>query len=70
MNALKLWANMNKIKLTKRNEESSMNRKSQMDLAHLIVMIDLFRDELYEQLLKKEGIRAVEILREVQNDYF
>lgn len=47
-----------------------MNRKRQMDLAHLIVMIDLFRDELYEQLLKKEGMRAVEVLREVQNDYF
>jgi hypothetical protein len=41
-----------------------------LGLAQLIVMVDLFRDELYEQLLKKEGMLALEILREVQNDYF
>jgi hypothetical protein len=46
-----------------------MDRQRELGLAQLIVMVDLFRDELYEQLLKKEGMRALEILREVQNDY-
>ncbi|MCM3121613.1 MULTISPECIES: hypothetical protein [unclassified Mesobacillus] len=47
-----------------------MDGQKEMGLAQLIVMVDLFRDELYEQLLEKEGMRDLEILREVQNDYF
>ncbi|MDQ0413185.1 hypothetical protein [Mesobacillus subterraneus] len=45
-----------------------MVRQKELDLAKLIVMLDLFRDQLFEQLLKKEGMQAMEILRKIQND--
>ena len=47
-----------------------MNRPNVSELAQLIVMIDLFRDELYEELLKRHGKNALEILRAVQNETF
>ncbi|WP_307191563.1 hypothetical protein [Mesobacillus stamsii] len=50
------------------NGEISMVRQKELDLAKLIVMLDLFRDQLFEQLLKKEGMQAMEILRKIQND--
>jgi hypothetical protein len=44
-----------------------MDRQSEKDLAHLIVVIDLFRDRLYEEFLRKNGSHAFEILRKIQN---
>ncbi|WP_162232610.1 hypothetical protein [Mesobacillus boroniphilus] len=47
-----------------------MERQNTSDLPQLIIMIDLFRDELYEELLKRHGMHAVEILRAAQNETF
>ncbi|WP_176167355.1 hypothetical protein [Mesobacillus jeotgali] len=44
-----------------------MDRQSGTDLARLIVVIDLFRDQLYEEFLRKNGSQALEILRNIQN---
>lgn len=41
-----------------------------LELAQLIVMIDLFRDELYEELLKSHGNDAFELLRTAQNETY
>ncbi|MFT9597311.1 hypothetical protein [Mesobacillus sp.] len=47
-----------------------MEKQNTSDLAQLIIMIDLFRDELYEELLKRHGKHALEILRAAQNETF
>jgi len=49
-----------------------MNMESQngLELAQLIIMIDLFRDELYEELLKRHGNNAFDLLRTAQNDTY
>ncbi|MEH7442163.1 hypothetical protein V7201_07455 [Bacillus sp. JJ1122] len=39
-----------------------------MSLAKLIVLLDVMRDELYEELLKSRGNQAQIILRSVQNE--
>ncbi len=36
-------------------------------LAHDIIKLDCRRDQIWEELLRKEGDRALEILRLVQN---
>jgi hypothetical protein len=41
-----------------------------MKLAQLIILVDQFRDELYEELLIHHGNQANEILRAVQNELF
>jgi hypothetical protein len=48
----------------------NVERQNTSDLAQLIIMLDLFRDELYEELLKRHGKHAVEILRAAQNETF
>ena len=45
-----------------------MKNRNGLELAHLIIMIDLFRDELYEELLKRHGKQALELLRTAQNE--
>lgn len=41
-----------------------------MKLAQLIILVDQFRDELYEEFLIRHGNQADEILRAVQNELF
>ncbi|WP_170169152.1 hypothetical protein [Mesobacillus subterraneus] len=43
-------------------------QKDDFTLAHLLVFLDLLRDEIYEELLKKHGNEAIELLRNVQNE--
>jgi hypothetical protein len=47
-----------------------MESQNGLELAQLIIMIDLFRDELYEELLKRHGKDAFELLRTAQNGTF
>jgi hypothetical protein len=44
-----------------------MGQQNELSLAQLIVLLDVLRDELYEELLKKRGNQAQIILRSVQN---
>lgn len=46
-----------------------MKYQKDLSLAQLIVLLDVLRDELYEELLKNEGNKAQIILRSVQNDF-
>jgi hypothetical protein len=46
----------------------TMMQLKAIKLAQLIILVDLFRDELYEELLKRHGNQANEILRAVQNE--
>jgi hypothetical protein len=45
-----------------------MKNQNDLSLAQLIVLLDVLRDELYEELLKSRGNQAQIILRSVQND--
>lgn len=47
-----------------------MERRNGLELAQLIILIDLFRDELYEELLKRHGNAALELLRTAQNETY
>jgi len=47
-----------------------MESQNGLELAQLIIMIDLFRDELYEELLKRHGNNAFDLLRTAQNDTY
>jgi hypothetical protein len=48
----------------------NLEKRDSKQLAHLIVMLDLFRDELFEELLKRHGKHGMEVLRSIQNDTF
>ncbi|MGA9228222.1 MAG: hypothetical protein WB217_17875 [Mesobacillus sp.] len=45
-----------------------MKNQNDLSLAQLIVLLDVLRDELYEELLKSRGNQAQIILRSVQNE--
>ena len=45
-----------------------MKSQNGIELAQLIILIDLFRDELFEELLKRHGKHALELLRTAQNE--
>ncbi|WP_335376159.1 hypothetical protein [Bacillus sp. JJ1122] len=45
-----------------------MKYQNELSLAKLIVLLDVMRDELYEELLKSRGNQAQIILRSVQNE--
>ncbi|WP_423406960.1 hypothetical protein AABM38_13830 [Heyndrickxia sp. MSNUG] len=45
-----------------------MKNQNDLSLAQLIVLLDVLRDELYEELLKSRGNQAQTILRSVQNE--
>ncbi|MEH7885221.1 hypothetical protein V7654_12980 [Bacillus sp. JJ1609] len=45
-----------------------MKFQNDFSLAQLIVLLDVLRDELYEELLKSRGNQAQIILRSVQNE--
>jgi hypothetical protein len=47
-----------------------MKSRDGIELAQLIILIDLFRDELYEELLKRHGKHALELLRTAQNETY
>ncbi|MCM3575254.1 MULTISPECIES: hypothetical protein [Mesobacillus] len=47
-----------------------MESRNGLELAQLIIMVDLFRDELYEELLKRHGNDAFELLRTAQNETY
>ncbi|MBT2644133.1 hypothetical protein J7I80_17960 [Bacillus sp. ISL-41] len=47
-----------------------MKSRNGLELAQLIIMIDLFRDQLYEELLKRHGNDAFELLRTAQNETY
>jgi hypothetical protein len=44
-----------------------MYRSNEIKLAEQILQLDKLRDELYEELMKKLGSRAHELIRKVQN---
>ncbi|WP_455660544.1 hypothetical protein [Pradoshia sp.] len=44
-----------------------MKNRRNVQLAELIIQLDLLRDELYEELLDQCGIRADDLLRLLQN---
>lgn len=44
-----------------------MYRKTDITLAKKIIQLDKLRDELYEELMKKLGSKACELLRTLQN---
>jgi hypothetical protein len=44
-----------------------MFRSNEIKLAEQILKLDKLRDELFEELMKKLGSRAHELIREVQN---
>jgi len=44
-----------------------MYLSNEIKLAEQILMLDKLRDELYEELMKKLGSRAHDLIREVQN---
>ena len=44
-----------------------MKNRKNVQLAELIIQLDLLRDELYEELLEKCGARAEDLLRLLQN---
>lgn len=44
-----------------------MYRSNEIKLAEQILKLDKLRDELYEELMKKVGSRAHELIRAVQN---
>ncbi|MGX6444828.1 hypothetical protein ACWM35_16580 [Neobacillus sp. K501] len=44
-----------------------MYKTNEINLAKKILQLDQLRDELYEELMKKLGSRAVELLRALQN---
>jgi len=45
-----------------------MKNQNDLSLAQLIVLLDVLRDELYEELLKSRGNQAQIILRSIQNE--
>ena len=47
-----------------------MDHQNEFKLARLIIMLDLLRDELFEELLKSKGSQAHIILRTIQNKPF
>jgi hypothetical protein len=47
-----------------------MDQLSDKNLACLIILIDTFRDELFEELLNRKGNHAVDLLRAVQNGFY
>lgn len=47
-----------------------MDQRKDIDLANLIILIDAFRDELFEELLNRHGNDAQELLRAVQNGFY
>ena len=47
-----------------------MDQRKDIDLAYLIIMVDAFRDELFEELLNRQGNDAQELLRAVQNGFY
>lgn len=44
-----------------------MYKTNEINLAKKILQLDQLRDELYEELMKKLGSEAVELLRALQN---
>jgi hypothetical protein len=44
-----------------------MYRTNEVQLAERILQLDKLRDELYEELMKKLGSRAHELIRALQN---
>ncbi|WP_213367637.1 hypothetical protein [Mesobacillus boroniphilus] len=47
-----------------------MDQRKDLNLAYLIILIDAYRDELFEELLNRQGNHAQELLRAVQNDFY
>ncbi|MBT2637997.1 MULTISPECIES: hypothetical protein [unclassified Bacillus (in: firmicutes)] len=47
-----------------------MDQPSDLDLAYLIILIDTFRDELFEELLERQGNHAQDLLRAAQNGIY
>lgn len=46
-----------------------MREEREVKLAQLIVLLDVLRDELYEELMQALGKQAPELLRAVQNKF-
>jgi hypothetical protein len=44
-----------------------MEERNEVQLAETIIQLDIFRDQLYEELMEKLGTRAPELLRRIQN---
>jgi hypothetical protein len=44
-----------------------MYRKSDINLAEAIIVLDMIRDQLYEELMETLGMQAQELLRRLQN---
>ncbi|HAQ07505.1 MAG TPA: hypothetical protein DCR24_08305 [Bacillus bacterium] len=44
-----------------------MEHQKAVHVAQLIILLDVFRDDLYEELIKTLGNQAPEFLRAVQN---
>lgn len=47
-----------------------MEEPTARQLAKMILLLDLLRDELYEQLLNRNGIQGQMILRDLQNGHY
>lgn len=47
-----------------------MDQRKDLNLAYLIILIDAYRDELFEELLNRQGNHAQELLRAVQNGFY